>query len=499
MNDPKFLRVETLFPAFQRAGCRIAVITAKDKLRGLLGKGLTLGAGKACSFSSEKSDKASLAENGIEKVNALVGMAVPDVYSAGLSEFVFAAGVKLMERDRPEIMYLSTTDYIQHKHAPGTPVANDFYAMMDGYMAKLDAMGCTIVLTADHGMNAKFGADGQPDVIYLQDVFDGWLGPTRRASSCPSPIPMSCITARSAPSPWSTCRPARRPRRWPPGSRPCPASRRRFPRRRPRNASSCRPIGWAIWSSSRPSTRCWAPRRRATISRASPSRCAAMAASPSRRCRCSAIASSPRHGVASLAQLRRLRSRPQPRRLREPSMDTLTRPTPDVRHEMLRIAGKKVETRPAWKSASPGTTAWSAPCRAPRRAGGRGFQDRPRLQAQAHALPAPADPAQDGRAFGRPQGGAEPPDHARIGALPERLRCTRLAAPSTSSPLPASSACSTTARPSPAISPRTASRARSSPCASRSMPSRPSRPSTIRSTWWRTSWRRPSPPTTAWC
>jgi phosphonoacetate hydrolase len=89
---------------------------------------------------------------------------------------VFAAGVKLMERDRPEIMYLSTTDYIQHKHAPGTPVANDFYAMMDGYMAKLDALGCTIVLTADHGMNAKFGADGQPDVIYLQDLFDGWVG-----------------------------------------------------------------------------------------------------------------------------------------------------------------------------------------------------------------------------------------------------------------------------------------------------------------------------------
>src|SRR5471030_1052502 len=176
MNDPKFLRVETLFPAFQRAGCRIAVVTAKDKLRGLLGKGLTLGPGKACAFSSEKSDKATLAENGIENVNALVGLPVPDVYSAGLSEFVFAAGAKLMERDRPEVMYLSTTDYIQHKHAPGTPVADDFYAMMDGYMAKLDALGCTIVLTADHGMNAKFGADGQPDVIYLQDVFDGWLG-----------------------------------------------------------------------------------------------------------------------------------------------------------------------------------------------------------------------------------------------------------------------------------------------------------------------------------
>ncbi|MGD9885794.1 MAG: phosphonoacetate hydrolase [Reyranella sp.] len=176
MNDPRFLRVETLFPSFQRAGCRIAVITAKDKLRGLLGKGLELGAGKACSFSSEKSDKATLAENGIDKVNELVGMAVPDVYSAGLSEFVFAAGVKLMERHRPQVMYLSTTDYIQHKHAPGTPVADDFYAMMDGYLARLEALGCTIVVTADHGMNAKFDANHQPDVIYLQDLFDSWLG-----------------------------------------------------------------------------------------------------------------------------------------------------------------------------------------------------------------------------------------------------------------------------------------------------------------------------------
>ena len=49
---------------------------------------------------------------------------MPDVYCADLSEFVFAAGVKLMERDRPDLMYLSTTDYVQHKHAPGTTIAN---------------------------------------------------------------------------------------------------------------------------------------------------------------------------------------------------------------------------------------------------------------------------------------------------------------------------------------------------------------------------------------
>jgi phosphonoacetate hydrolase len=84
--------------------------------------------------------------------------------------------VKLMERDRPDLMYLSTTDYVQHKAAPGAPAANAFYAMMDRYLVRLDALGCTIALTADHGMNAKHRADGSPDVIYLQDVLDGWLG-----------------------------------------------------------------------------------------------------------------------------------------------------------------------------------------------------------------------------------------------------------------------------------------------------------------------------------
>lgn len=176
MNDPKFLRAPTIFKAFQEEGAKIAIVTAKDKLRRLLGHGLTLGAEGATCFSSEKSDQATVNENGISGVVEMVGMPVPDVYSAELSEFVFAAGVKLMARDRPDLMYLSTTDYVQHKHAPGTPGANAFYAMMDGYWAQLDAMGCVLSLTADHGMNAKHGSDGAPSVIYLQDLLDDWLG-----------------------------------------------------------------------------------------------------------------------------------------------------------------------------------------------------------------------------------------------------------------------------------------------------------------------------------
>ena len=177
MNDPAFLRCGTILAAFAEAGARVAVVTAKDKLRLQLGHGMRFGAGGGICFSSEKADQVTLEKNGIENVLDLVGMQVPDVYSAELSEFVFAAGVELMRRDRPDILYLSTTDYIQHKHAPGAPVANDFYAMMDGYWAQLDAMGCVIVLTADHGMNAKHDpASGTTNVVYLQSLLDDWAG-----------------------------------------------------------------------------------------------------------------------------------------------------------------------------------------------------------------------------------------------------------------------------------------------------------------------------------
>ena len=171
MNDPKWLRAPTLLAALAEAGCKVAVVTAKDKLRKLLGHRL-----RGICFSAEKADQATLEEHGIDGVLALVGMPVPSVYSAELSEFVFAAGVKLVQTHRPDLMYLSTTDYVQHKHAPGTAEANAFYAMMDRYLAELERLGCVIALTADHGMNAKTQLDASPNVIYLQDVLDGWLG-----------------------------------------------------------------------------------------------------------------------------------------------------------------------------------------------------------------------------------------------------------------------------------------------------------------------------------
>ena len=176
MNDPQFLRAPTIFQKYYEQGAKIAIVTAKDKLRTLLSHGLNFIDSRAICFSSEKSDQATKNENGIENINEWLGMDVPDVYSQGLSEFVMAAGVKLLHEFKPDIMYLSTTDFIQHKYAPGDDVANKFYAMFDKYIGQLNINDNSIIITADHGMQPKSKADGSPNAIYLQDILDKKLG-----------------------------------------------------------------------------------------------------------------------------------------------------------------------------------------------------------------------------------------------------------------------------------------------------------------------------------
>jgi phosphonoacetate hydrolase len=176
MNDASFLRAPTIMKAFHDAGAKVAVVTAKDKLRAMLGKDLDMTTGRAIAFSSERADKATVQDNGIGDLLARLGKPLPEVYSSDLSEFVMAAGASILKRERPDLMYLSTTDYVQHKAAPGSDFANAFYAMMDCYVGELDAAGAVLVLTADHGMNDKHLPNKEPDVIYLQTLADEWLG-----------------------------------------------------------------------------------------------------------------------------------------------------------------------------------------------------------------------------------------------------------------------------------------------------------------------------------
>jgi phosphonoacetate hydrolase len=165
MNSSKFLRAETIFPAAQRTGRKVAVVTAKDKLRDIFATGLISTGGIA--FSSEKCGQATREVHGIDGVEALVGPA-PQIYSGEASLYVLKAGVKLIETQRADFLYLSTTDYMQHKFGPAAPEALDFYAEIDEQVGRLLALGAVVGLTADHGMNSKQRLDGSPNAVFLE-------------------------------------------------------------------------------------------------------------------------------------------------------------------------------------------------------------------------------------------------------------------------------------------------------------------------------------------
>jgi phosphonoacetate hydrolase len=173
MNSSAFLRAETIFPHAQRSGRRVAVVTAKEKLRDIFASGLIAAGGIA--FSSEKAAQAALATHGIDGVEALAGP-TPAIYSGDASLYVLKAGVALLKSQRADFLYLSTTDYMQHKHAPDEPEALAFYGAIDAEIGHLLQLGALVGITADHGMNAKQQPDGTPHVIYLESELTAEFG-----------------------------------------------------------------------------------------------------------------------------------------------------------------------------------------------------------------------------------------------------------------------------------------------------------------------------------
>ncbi|MDE0914573.1 MAG: phosphonoacetate hydrolase [Planctomycetota bacterium] len=171
MNSPEYLRAPTVFAAASHAGRKVAVVTAKDKLRKFLSKDLEAG---IC-FSSEKANETSMEENGIEDAEALVGRSTPEVYSGDLSLFAMEAGAALLERGEADFLYLTLSDYVQHKHTPDEPEALEFYAGIDAVIGRCLDAGARVGVTADHGMNGKTTA-GKPNVLFVEDELRAAFG-----------------------------------------------------------------------------------------------------------------------------------------------------------------------------------------------------------------------------------------------------------------------------------------------------------------------------------
>jgi phosphonoacetate hydrolase len=171
MTDEGLMRSETILALMARAGVGTAAVTAKDKLRKLLGRNLD-----GICFSSEYADAG---------VEALVGRGRPDMYSADLSLFVLDAGVALLERGMARLLYLSLSDYVQHAHAPGAPEADAFNRAIDDRVRRFVELGALVGLVADHGMNDKALPNGEPNVIFLEDELNRRFGTGAVRVICP--------------------------------------------------------------------------------------------------------------------------------------------------------------------------------------------------------------------------------------------------------------------------------------------------------------------------
>jgi phosphonoacetate hydrolase len=171
MNSSEYLRSETILAAAAGAGRKVAVVTAKEKLRDILSHKM-----KGIAFSAEKAGQAKMNSHGIEEAEIVVGYPTPAIYSAEASLFVLRAGVALIEKGLADFLYLSLTDYMQHTYRAETEESLAFYASMDRELGRLLQAGAIIGATPDHGMNAKVDEAGKPNVLYLEDILEEKFG-----------------------------------------------------------------------------------------------------------------------------------------------------------------------------------------------------------------------------------------------------------------------------------------------------------------------------------
>jgi phosphonoacetate hydrolase len=181
ITDDSLLRGSTLLEQMSQRGVRVAAVTAKDKLRKILAHGLK----DAICFSAERAGNCTLAENGIEDVEGWIGRGAPSQYSGDLSVFVLDAGIKLLQERRSDFLYLTLSDYIQHKYPPGQKESDDFMKAIDERLQKLVALAPIIGVTGDHGMSQKSNAAGEPNVLFLEDRLNEEFGASASRVICP--------------------------------------------------------------------------------------------------------------------------------------------------------------------------------------------------------------------------------------------------------------------------------------------------------------------------
>jgi len=143
MDQVAFVREPLFFERVKALGWPTALVTAKEKLTRLLRRGLDL-----CV------DMASAPADLVAKVGP-----APDIFSMEINLWVLEMAREVAARHAPRLFYVATTDYPEHKLSPGHPEMQRYLRDADELIGQIvetyDLARDLVVLTADHGMNAK--------------------------------------------------------------------------------------------------------------------------------------------------------------------------------------------------------------------------------------------------------------------------------------------------------------------------------------------------------
>ena len=143
IEDDRFLLAPTLFEKAKASkfADKTALFVTKKKLLRMLALG---------------TDIAVAAEDPPGEYIQMAGPVEP-IYSAEINWWLLRAVRETLRREDPELVYCSTTDWVQHKYAPDAEHSQQHLAMLDAIIGDIvnDDPEREIYITADHGMLAK--------------------------------------------------------------------------------------------------------------------------------------------------------------------------------------------------------------------------------------------------------------------------------------------------------------------------------------------------------
>lgn len=139
LESPDSILVETLLERVARLGGKTALLTAKEKLRVLLGGG--------AHFALSAEAPAEWAVKACDDP--------PSIYSSEVNFWLLRVARHLLRTERPDLLYLATTDFPMHAWPPEDPNARRHVEGLDAHLEGLLEQDVVLYLTADHGMNAK--------------------------------------------------------------------------------------------------------------------------------------------------------------------------------------------------------------------------------------------------------------------------------------------------------------------------------------------------------